>query len=362
MIEGSRELLDLSKQERGKMSLPVEIVTEREIWDTFIDESPSGLLFHRWDFLKITERHTGYTAHPFGIYKGEELVAAFPIFSKRKGGLSVALSPPPMQAVIPYLGIVMGRDYTVAKQSKKESALQVVAEGLKEIIELLSPNYLAIKLIPGFHDVRQFIWEGYQTRISYSYVVDLTSPLETLWMNLNGKLRTSLRKFAENGYYLEEGGDITPLYEAVRQRFRQPDMDIPVITKDYFEDILRAYPDHIHIYHLYNQDGDLRGVGTTQEYKRYLLWVGGPKIDGTSANEYLQWLLIKDAKEKGFLEFENTGANNPNLNMHKAKYNPDLTIHLEVSQKDNVGRAAEWVYSNIVNKPWIKKRIIPYIE
>jgi len=119
MIAGSRELLDLSKQERGKMSLPVEIVTEREIWDTFIDESPSGLLFHRWDFLKITERHTGYTTHPFGIYKGEELVAAFPIFCKRKGGLSVALSPPPMQAVIPYLGIVMGRDYTVAKQSKK---------------------------------------------------------------------------------------------------------------------------------------------------------------------------------------------------------------------------------------------------
>ncbi|MDR9816620.1 MAG: GNAT family N-acetyltransferase [Candidatus Methanoculleus thermohydrogenotrophicum] len=344
------------------MGLPVELVTDKETWDAFIDASPSGLLFHRWDFLKITGRHTRYTALPFGIYKGEELVAAFPLFCKRKGGFSVVLSPPPMQGVIPYLGIVMGRDYEMAKQSKKESRLQVVAEGFKEIIESLSPNYLSVKFVPGFHDVREFIWEGYQIRINYSYVVDLTPPLETLWGNLNGKLRTSLRKFAKEGYYLEKGDDITLFYETVHQRFSQPDMDIPMITKNYFEDIFRAYPDHVHVYHLYNQEGDLRGVGTTQEYKRYLLWVGGPKINGTSANEYLQWLLLKDAKEKGFSAFENTGANNPNLNMHKAKYNPNLSIHLDVSQKDVMGRAVEWVYGNIINRPWIKKRAIPYIE
>jgi len=342
--------------------LPVEIVTDKETWDTFIDASPSGLLFHRWDFLKITEQHTGYTALPYGIYKGRELVAVCPLFCRRRGGLSVVLSPPPMQAVIPYLGIVMNRDYAAAKQSKKESTLQVVTGGLREVIGDLSPNYLSIKLVPDYHDIRQFIWDGYQTRINYSYTIDLAPPLETLWKNLNGKLRTNLRKFEKHGYYLEEGDDLTLLYETIRQRFSQPDMDIPMITQRYFEDIFRAYPDHVHVYHLYDRDGDLRGVGTTQEYNRYLLWVGGPKIDGTSANEYLQWLLLRDAKEKGFREFENTGANNPNLNMHKAKYNPDLSIHLEVSRVDAMGRAAEWVYSNIVNRPWIKKRMVPYIE
>lgn len=342
--------------------MPVEVVTDEEAWDAFIDASPSGLLFHRWDFLKITEEHTGYTALPFGIYKGEELVAALPLFCRRRGGFSILLSPPPMQAIIPYLGVVMGANYTGAKQSKKESTLRLVVEGLNEIVESLSPNYLSVKLVPGFHDIRQFIWKGYETNISYSYTVDLAYPLETLWMNLNGKLRTNLRKFADNGYYLERGSDITLFYETVRQRFNHPDMNIPMITKDFFEDIFRAYPDHVHVYHLFNKDGELQGVGTTQEYKRYLLWVGGPKIDGTSANEYLQWLLLKDAKEKGFMEFENTGANNPNLNMHKAKYNPDLSIHLEVSQKDTVGRAAEWVYGNIVNRSWIKKRMVPYVE
>lgn len=342
--------------------MPVKIITDRETWDAFIDASPSGLLFHKWNFLKITERHTGYTVLPYGIYKGEELVSACPLFCKRIGGLSIVLSPPPMQAVIPYLGIVMSGDYAAAKQSKKESTLQAVAEGLREELGSLTPRYLSIKFVPGFHDIRQFIWDGYQARINYSYAIDLTPPLETLWGNLNAKLRTSLRKFEENGYYLEESGDLTLFYETVSQRFSQPEMDIPMITKQYFEDIFRAYPDHAHIYHLYDRDGDLKGVGTTQEYKRYVLWVGGPKINGTSANEYLQWLLLRDAKEKGFLEFENTGANNPNLNMHKAKYNPDLSIYLEVSKKDAVGKAAEWVYSNVVNRPWVKKRVVSYIE
>jgi len=131
--------------------LSIEIVTDRDIWDAFIDAGPSGLLFHKWDFLKITERHTGYRLLPCGIYRGRELVAVCPFFHRQRNGLSLAFSPPPMQAVIPYQGIVMSRDYTAAKQSKKESRLQLVIEGLREVIDDLSPNYLSIRLAPGYH-------------------------------------------------------------------------------------------------------------------------------------------------------------------------------------------------------------------
>ncbi|MDK2917209.1 MAG: hypothetical protein PWR25_1766 [Euryarchaeota archaeon] len=342
--------------------MPAEIITDRDTWDTFIDESPSGLLFHKWDFLTITERHTGYTFRPYGIYKSEELFAVCPLFCKRTNGVTVVLSPPPMQAVIPYLGVVMSRDYATAKQNRKESMLQTVADGLREVIRDLAPNYLSMTFVPGFHDIRRFIWDGYQSRVNYSYAIDLTPPLETLWGNLNGRLRTSLRRFEKEGYYLEVGDDLTLFYETVRRRFSQPDMNIPMIARDYFEDVFRAYPEYVRVYYLYDRDGDPKGVCMTQEYKRYLLWVGGAKIEGTSANEYLQWSLLRDAKEKGFPLLENTGANNPNLNMHKAKYNPDLSIFFEVSRRDSVGRVAQWAYSNIVNKPWLKRRFVPYVD
>lgn len=342
--------------------MPVEFIADRDAWDAFVDESPSGLLFHKWDFLTITKQHTGYMFLPCGIYKGEELLAVCPLFCRRTNGVTVVLSPPPMQAVIPYLGVVMGRDYAAAKQSKKESMLQAVADGLEEVLRDLAPNYLSMTFVPGFHDIRRFIWDGYRTGVNYSYTIDLAPSIETLWGNVNAKLRTSLRRFEKEGYHLEEGDGLTLFYETVRRRFSRPDMNIPMINRDYFEDIFRAYPDHAHVYHLYDRAGDLKGVGTTLEYRRYILWVGGPKIDGTSANEYLQWCLIRNAKEKGFLEFENTGANNPNLNVHKAKYNPDLAIFFEVSRKDGVGRIAEWAYSNIANRPLIKKRFVPYVR
>ncbi len=342
--------------------MSIDIISDRETWDKFIDAGPSGLLSHRWDFLNITARWTGYAVLPYGIYKGEELIAVCPLFHKRIFGLSIVLSPPPLQAVVPYLGIVMGRDYAAAKQSRRESMLQVVADGFRDISGDLAPDYFSMSLVPDFHDIRQFSLDGYRIRINYTYTVDLTPPLEVLRENLSGKLRKNLRTFEKDGYIMEEGDDLGPFYEAVGRRFSSPEMNIPLITRRYFEEIFQAYPDHVHVYYLYDRDGAVKGVGTTQEYKRYTLWVGGPKIDGTSANEYFQWLLLRDAKEKGFSEFENTGANNPNLNMHKAKYNPAPSVYLEVSRKNYAGKVAEWAYSSIASSPGIKKRVVPYIE
>ena len=342
--------------------MPVEVVSDKEAWDTFVDAAPSGLLFHRWDFLKVTGRWTGYTVLPYGIYRGEELIAVCPLFHKRICGLSIVLSPPPLQAVVPYLGVVMGRGYTAAKQSRRESMLQAIAEGLRDISGNLAPDYFSMNLVPGFRDIRRFNRDGYRVGINYTYAIDLAPPLEILRENLNKKLRANIRKFEKDGYFMEQGDDLGPFYEAVSRRFSSPDMNVPLITRQYFEEIFGAYPDHVHVYYLYNRSGEVKGVGTTQEYKRYILWVGGPKIDGTPANEYFQWLQLMDAKEKGFSEFENTGANNPNLNMHKAKYNPALAVYLELSRKNSAGRVAEWVYSSIANRSWIKKRFVPYIE
>lgn len=372
---GSRQALPLSRalQElkscrnfpagRRNNRLPARIVTDKGIWDAFIDESPSGLLFHKWDFLAITEQHTGYRVLPYGIYKGEELVAVCPLFCRQANGLSVVLSPPPMQAVIPYLGAVMGRDYATAKQSKKESMLEVVADGLGEAIGDLAPNYLSITFVPDFCDMRRFIWDGYRTRISYLYTIDLAPSLEALWGDLNAKLRTSLRRFEKEGYYLEEGSDLTRFYETVCRRFGRPEMKIPMVTRDYFEDIFRAYPDNLAAYYLYDRDGALTGAVAAQEYKRFLLWVGTPRIESVHAeNEYLQWVLLRRAQDEGYRLFENVGANTPDLNFFKSRFCSGLGIYMEICRKDTVGALAEWAYSSIASRPWLKRRVVSYVD
>jgi hypothetical protein len=341
----------------------VERMTNGDEWDKFVDSSRTGLLFHKWDFLTITERHTGFSLLPLGIFKGEELICIFPVFRRSTYGLDVLLSPPPMQAVMPYLGCVMNGTYDTGKQSKKVSLLDTVMDGIRAEFGAIAPNYIEFRFIPGFEDVRQFMWEGYALKVHYTYTLDLKRPLDAIWDDLNSDLRKKLRKLETAGFHLERSRDLGPFHRVVNERFSDPTMNIPMVSRQYFEDLFRAYPDELGLYYLYDGAGELVAAVTTQEYKdRFLYWVGNPKLNKTGGNEYLQWLLIKKAHEEGFSRFENIGANNVNLNQFKTKFNPGLEIFIQASKSDTWGRMAGWAYSTIVNQRWIKRRVMPHID
>jgi hypothetical protein len=338
------------------------LIDDRETWDAFVDESASGRLFHKWDFMKITQKHTGFTFLPYGVFKGNELICIFPLFRKQLHGVNILLSPPPLQSVVPYLGFVMSHRYDTAKQSKKESMLRTVAQDFEDELAALAPNYLAITQVPGFIDVRQFLREGYAARIHFSYVIDLTPSISEIWNGFSSNLRTKLRKVEKSGYRLEKSTDLSVFYSTVAERFSEPEMNIPMISRAYFEDLFRAYPDELGLYYLYDDLDAVTGVQATQEYKTFTLWMGAPKMTAMPGNEFLQWLLLQQAKDAGYRQMENVGANNENLNLFKSKFNPSLTIFLELSREDILGRVARWAYSTIASKGPMKRKVLSYIE
>ncbi|MDD2473926.1 MULTISPECIES: GNAT family N-acetyltransferase [unclassified Methanoculleus] len=342
--------------------MTMEVIDDGNVWDTFVDESATGCLFHKWEFMKITGKHTGFTFLPYGVFKGNELICILPLFERQMHGISILLSPPPLQSVIPYLGFVMGRRYDTAKQSKKESMLKEVAQQFEDELAVLTPNYLAITQVPGFIDVRQFLRGGYDTRIHFSYVIDLEPPLSEIWNGFSSNLRTKIRKVEKDGYRLEKSTDLSIFYKTIAERFSEPEMNIPMISRAYFEDLYRAYPDGLGIYYLYDDSGAVTGVQATQEYKDFTLWMGAPKLTATPGNEFLQWLLLQQAKAAGYRRMENVGANNENLNLFKAKFNPAVTIFLELSRQDLFGRVARWAYSTIASKGPMKRKVLSYIE
>ncbi|MDN7026088.1 GNAT family N-acetyltransferase [Methanoculleus sp. FWC-SCC1] len=330
--------------------MTVQLLNDSDRWDSFIDESSSGLLFHKWDYLTITEKHTGYTLLPYAVYKGEELVCLYPLFYKKRHGLHMVVSPPPL-TVIPHLGCIMSREFAEMKQSKKETVLKHVCDEMMQEIASLSPNYLSVTLVPGFHDLRQYIWDGFSTAVHYSYTIDLEKSLDDLWGGLHYKLRSKLKKAGKAGMRLEKSDDLSAFYTLLSERYKDPSLDIPVIDRNYLTDLMHAYPDRIGLYYLYDRDNEVAGFVTTQEYKRFLLWIGTPRLDTTQAgNEYLQWLLIQKAKAEGYPLLENMGANNKDLIFFKSKFNPDLEVYFEISRKDALGRAGEWAYTNLFKK------------
>ncbi len=103
------------------MTIETRIVSNdfAEEWDTIISQSPQGTLFHTWNWLKITEKHTDMKLFPVVGIKDNKPVGVFPLFFQKKGPVRLVFSPPP-HAALPYLGPVLaGTD--ILRQDKKEN-------------------------------------------------------------------------------------------------------------------------------------------------------------------------------------------------------------------------------------------------
>jgi len=132
--------------------MAIKLISKKDKWDKFLANNPNALLYHKWDFLKVVEKHTGYELLPYGVYKGEQLIAIFPLFYKRMALLKFLFSPPPGSGV-PYLGPVLDKEYDFLKQDKKESFINQVAEEIDTVVKKIGPNYFAVTLVPNFKDI-----------------------------------------------------------------------------------------------------------------------------------------------------------------------------------------------------------------
>ncbi len=131
-------------------------------WDSIISKSPHGTLFHQWDWLKITEKHTQINSYiPLIGIKGSTPIGVFPLFFQKKGPFRMVFSPPPHAALF-YLGPVMA-GYDTLKQEKRENNYIEFQKSVEHFIKNdLKAHYISISLSPALQDPRPFTWSGYQ--------------------------------------------------------------------------------------------------------------------------------------------------------------------------------------------------------
>lgn len=335
--------------------MTLEVINDRSLWDEFIDKSPHGLLFHRWDFLKIVERHTGYALLPYGWYKGNELICVFPIFYKKINGLKMVFSPPPKTA-IPHLGPVMGMGYNGFKQRKKEVYMNAMVEEIDRELSKLSPNYISISMAPGFMDIRPFKWCNYDVASHFSYTLDLDRPAGQIWDGFSKDCRSNMKKCMHGSICLEQTLESGTFYDIMNDRYGQQGLTLPIVSREYLADIVSAFPDNIKIFFV-KSGPDIRDIELTCEYKdSFKLWLGGATIQkGVSGyQEYATWELIKMAQAKGYKKFEIAGAGVKRICAFQSKFNPQLELSFSVNRADRFGRIAEWAYVNFVKRRWVK--------
>ncbi|MGD0534051.1 MAG: GNAT family N-acetyltransferase [Methanoregula sp.] len=333
--------------------MTVMLIENKEQWDKFVDENPNGLIYHKWDFLKIVEKHTGFQFLPIGIFNGQILVGILPLFFQNKI-IKMLFSSPPNSA-IPYSGFLLTNEYDQLKQDKKESIMKLVVDDIQSATEKFSPNYISILTVPGYLDIRQFKWHGYDVIPNYSYSIDLTRPIESIWGDFKKNLRKQLKIAEDRKLKFQQSNDVDLFYRFLSDRYSEQNLRCPIISKEYLQELIDTFPQEILLHYILDENDEPIGAIITQHYKKVIVWLGNTRInDNNFGNEFSIWKLIQLGKSEKLPILEINGASHKGLCQFKSKFNPSLTIQFIISRKDITGKFAEKLFQIFVKRRFLK--------
>ena len=264
------------------------------------------------------------------FYKGNQLIAIYPVFVQKHGPFKVALSPPSRSYML-YLGPVIA-DYESMKQDKKESTyIQVQQELDNYIFKTKACKVARIRSSPGLFDSRPLRWSGYTVDPFYTYRIDLNKSIDYVWDRFDKSVRRMITQSQQEGVTVKTGDkeDLEFIHDSLFRRYREQGLN-PTDYKTYLSTLYQKFfPDNLKIFVAEYKNQRISGCFYLCFKKTMYFWVGLPKTDsiGVSPNDMIQWEAIKWAQSNGYEYFELMDAgDDPRLRHFKSKYNPDLVI------------------------------------
>lgn len=165
------------------------------------------------------------------VEKGQQVVAALPYLSEKKGPFSISAMP----HLTKYLGPHLDPRFRHNRQ---------VLKMYKALIEQL----------PGFSFFNQncfytvdnwlpFYWTGFQQTVRYSYVLHNLDKLETVWKNISSNYRNNKIKKAEQLVRISDDRSIDDFYALQKMSFDRQGLAMP-FSLAYFKKYDEAVKQH----------------------------------------------------------------------------------------------------------------------
>lgn len=338
------------------MNLRIANEDDAKTWDSFIERSYNGSLFHSWTWLRLAEKHTGTILYPLMALKENSPVAVFPLFLQKKGPFRLVFSPPP-STVLFYLGPVFS-DFDIIKQERREKVYIEFQESVDLFIKnTLCAQYISISLSPELSDPRPFLWSGYDIEPQYDYVINLKNESDFLLDSLAKKPRQNMRRAKKRGMTVELGGrkEYEEILNLMDIRYAQQGKNVNPSRK-YLLDIFDAYKKYMRIFIARLNDDIVTGSIDFQYKDTHYSWIGNPKPRypvTPSPNDLLIWESVLFARESGMKYYVTmNAAGNKRLHTYYAsKFNPALKVHFSLKKSTVLMNIMEKGYSGIV-KPF----------
>ncbi|RQG91266.1 GNAT family N-acetyltransferase [Natrarchaeobius halalkaliphilus] len=319
------------------MSIEIDVFnprTDGDEWNRYVERSAGANPFFRAEALRLQAEETGTRPHLLVGFKGQEAVGIFPVFEFHKGPLTGAFSPAPRSWSC-YLGPSV-LNLEKLKQRKADRRIKRFLEGsLEWIDENISPQYCKF-VAAEFDDVRPFVWKEYDVTPGYTYIIDLEGSANELLERFSSDARSNVRNADDGSYVIEEGtgDDVERIIEQVSNRYESQGRAFH-LRPEFVRSVHSTLPDGAIRPYVCRGGGDFLGgiLVVESETTRYR-WQGGVKPDidvDLPINDLLDWHVMRDGLERGLERYDLVGAGVPSINRYKAKFNPRLETHYEIT-------------------------------
>lgn len=333
------------------MGIDVRYASETDLdqWDDFLTRSLHPTPFHLLSFLETLAEHSNATLHLFIGYKGQEPAGVFPMFEITRGPISTVFSPTPNWK-IPSLGPVMFSHNATKQRKSERDTWEFIEKSLSRISDECNPKYVLVRTGPGYVDIRPFRWQGFNTTVGYTYIVDLTIGESALLESFSRDARNNIRCMDDADCVVQEDGihAIDTIITQLKERHNEQNEHYGV-TPAFVTDLYRRMPEgSIRVYTCTVDDTIVGGMITLEFGDTIYRWQGGAKPDvDFPVNDYLDWTIMCDASDRGLARYDLVGAINRRLTKYKAKFNPELASQLTVYQGSPTLNLASGLYKRL---------------
>jgi hypothetical protein len=297
-------------------------------WDTLVDHSSHGTIFHKTGWLDACARSQGKKVKIFGCFQDGRLVGGCSLFPERKFGMvPIANST---CTLTPYGGFILSASPGTGVH-KRESFSREIIESL--IREIKKEHFFSIIIqnSPEFLDIRPFTSNGWKSHVLYTYYFNLEDNIES---QFDPTAKKNIRKAEKNRIIIEPFSDVSRYYDLFCETFVRKKMETPVSKRLFTElysfirdqncgemVVAKTPDDEITCAEIVIWDSRLAYVWSAVSDSRFL---------NTGAPNLLRFDTLKRMKGRGIPKINLFMANVPELSQFAAHLNPTLVPYYQI--------------------------------
>jgi len=304
-----------------------------DAWCALLGRSPQGGVYGRPEYLAALCEATGASYRIIGVFLNDQLVGGVPLYERRQRTGTIVAN----RTLLYYNGIVL--DLPSRRFHSDETAqMQSVLAELERSLAGGGYAHVLLHNHSSLIDLRPFLARGWQSSLSYTYVVSLTD-MTRQWERVDQNLKRLIRRCERDGASYREDADFDALFRLHWQTHRRK--GAPLYLP---ESAFRRFFERVHACGLARIG---HAVFHDKVVASQLMLVGPYSVSHTvcagadeaylksGASAFLRWKAMLSMHRDGYAANDLTDASLNPVTRFKSQLGGDLTPTLSVTRTDS---------------------------